>query len=296
MSYKPSYSKDKIEILRKYVNNYIAKFDNAEKAAASVVQEAVSYRTIISRKPTDGDQRYIYFNNLFFDGKLPSNVKVYFINSNDNKKNSTGFSNEYQRNGYNLMMADKNENILGCWIPQSESIYLFLDRIGEEDFSIDTVLIHEMCHVWQDRVYSGINNNQSHGTVFQYARKRTENRSRGIYDSGAVTDINKKSKDYKKGVYGDPGIGRTENALKKHYEKRFEQNNIMKSSHLHIDNLDNKYFRSEKTYYRFTGEKFVPVSISDVAKFISSSFNKNEELINFVKNAFNQIRNHRDFY
>ncbi len=296
MSYKPSYSKDKIEILRKYVDNYIAKFDNAEKVAASIVQEAISYRTIISRKPTDGDQRYIYFNNLFFDGKLPSNVKVYFINSDKNKKNSTGFSNEYQRKGYNLMMADKNENILGCWVPQSESIYLFLDRIGGEDFSIDTVLVHEMCHVWQDRVYSGINNNHIHGTVFQYARKRTENRSRGIYDSGAVTDINKKSKDYKKGIYGDPGIGRTENALKKHYEKRFEQNNIMKSSHLHIDNLDNKYFRSEKTYYRFTGEKFVPVSISDVAKFISSSFNKNEELINFVKNAFNQIRNHRDFY
>ena len=41
----------------------------------------------------------------------------------------------------------------------------------------------------------------------------------------------------KKGVYGDPGIGRTENALKKHYEKRFEQNNIMNNAKMHMMNF-----------------------------------------------------------
>ena len=199
MKYVPKYPKEKLEELRKYVENFKSSFEKKYEKAASTITE--SFSTKITKKPSDGDARYKFFNNLLFDGELPKKVKVYFLNSEENKSRSTGFSSAKRRKNY-VNILKGSENTYGAWYPSSNSIYIFLDRLEDNDFVIDSVLVHEMCHVWQDRVYKGDKNTTAHSYPFQYAKRRTQKRSNNVYNIGGRSKIPSGYKNERINKYG----------------------------------------------------------------------------------------------
>ena len=150
MSYKPNYSKEQIDKLKTYVENFKKKFlrIRQEKLAASSITE------------NNGHDRYIYFNNLLFDGELPD-VTIRTLKTKD--------------------------STLAEWIEEKNLIKIYIYK-NESDYAIDTVLVHEMCHVWQDRIWKG-KNPTAHGNAFQYAKNRTQKRSNNYYNGGAFINI-----------------------------------------------------------------------------------------------------------
>lgn len=289
MSYIPRYSEEKLDSLRKYVESFKRRNTEREELAASIVTEM--YRAMVSRRRSDGDERYTFFNNLLFNGELPQSVKVYFVNSKNNKSKSNGFDTEERRRSYKDLISDKDRT-LGAWYESSNAIYIFIDRVGAEDFVIDTVLVHEMCHVWQDRVYKGGRNISAHSSPFQYAKSRTQKRSNGIYDGGAYIDISKKDKQYKRGVFGNPGLGKTQKQTEDYYKKIINQK-LKKTSHkgLIITDISKKEFEYlNKVFVFYNGKLY---SDGNIGKTLANALNKDEELINFLSYAFNQIKNKR---
>ena len=296
MKYVPKYPKEKLEELRRYVINYKNKAHGIkELKAASLVTE--SYRNKISKAPTDGDLRYQFFNNLLFGGKLPTSVKVYFMRSGEDKRRSTGFDSKARRESY-IAMKDGPEDNCGCWFPDANSIYIFLDRVGDDDFSIDTVLVHEMCHVWQDRIYTGINNTSGHSAPFQYIKKRVQRDSRGIYDAGAVTDFEKKKERYADGWYGDPSVGKTPEQTKKYYKERIDAfSKEKRHGGWKIVDLDSKRFtykgQDGVELYFSTSSGFK--GFSAMTKTLARILNKDKEYIEGLVERFEQIKKKRGF-
>lgn len=293
MIYRPSYSKEKLDILRRYVDNYIEKF---ESKAASAITEG--YNSIISRRPTDGDSRYKFFNNLFFNGDLPNNVKVYFTNDK-NKSRSTGFNTETRRNGYKEF-NDKKNNALGEWFPTINTIYIHLVKLNNDDFTIDSVLVHEMCHVWQDKVYKGNNNISSHGTVFQNIRDNVDRESRGVYNIGAFVDPNEVGKNYRKGKFRNPVFGKTSDQANKIYIDKL--NKKLSKYNLKVFDLDNKIFIYNNAKYKFENGKIISMtnrydvtdSIFNTRNWIAENFSKNRTLIGVLNDAYRSIKYKRN--
>ncbi len=293
-TYKPKYGADKIEKLRRYVENFKRK---VEKKSASVFTE--SLRTLISKLPSDGDARYTFFNNLFFDGELPKDVKVYIIDAKKNKSRSTGFDTEERRNSYKDMYntsKDPNDRTLGAWYYDSRAIYIFVDRLNYNDFVIDTVLVHEMCHVWQDCVYyKDTDRNESmHGYAFQLSKRRTQRRSKGIYDGGAKIDTRLKEIDYNNGRYGNPTLGRTKFQVNQYYKKRINVELGVLQPGLKINNIETKEFTFDKNKFFFTGKHFLFKSEPNTQiKFNMRMLNNNKELIEFLIDSFSRIKDNK---
>ena len=289
-AYKPKYSSEKLETLRKYVENFKKKLD---KKAASVFTE--SLRTIISKLPSDGDARYTYFNNLFFDGELPKDIKVYIMDGKRNKSRSTGFDTEARRSNYKDMFnrtKDPKDNTIGAWYSDSRSIYIFIDRIDYNDFVIDTVLIHEMCHVYQDCVYykNGYIEQPMHGKGFQAPKRKVQRRSRGIYDGGALIDTTLKAIDYNNGRYGNPSLGRTKFQTNQYYKKRINTELKVIQPGLKIKNVDNKEFTFGNYKFIFTGKHFIFKDNTDnQIKVNMRILNNNKQLIDFLIESFDRI-------
>ena len=285
MKYIPKYPKEKLEELRKYVENFKSSFEKKYEKAASTITE--SFSTKITKKPSDGDARYKFFNNLLFDGELPKKVKVYFLNSEENKSRSTGFSSAKRRKNY-VNILKGSENTYGAWYPNSNSIYIFLDRLEDNDFVIDSVLVHEMCHVWQDRVYKGDKNTTAHSYPFQYAKRRTQKRSNNVYDIGAFSNAYERAKKYNSGWYGNPNIGKSKEESENYYKNRI--NNFLKEykhSLWKIDDLNKKTFRlsNQNIFIRFTNDGFE--GETKMTSILANNLNKDKE--------FKQIKNNKGF-
>lgn len=293
MKYVPKYPKEKLEELRKYVENFKSSFEKKYEKAASTITE--SFSTKITKKPSDGDARYKFFNNLLFDGELPKKIKVYFLNSEENKSRSTGFSSAKRRKNY-INILKGSENTYGAWYPNSNSIYIFLDRLEDNDFVIDSVLVHEMCHVWQDRVYKGDKNTTAHSYPFQYAKRRTQKRSNNVYDIGAFSNAYERAKKYNSGWYGNPNIGKNKEESENYYKNRI--NNFLKE-YKHplwkIDDLNKKTFRlsNQNIFIRFTNDGFE--GETKMTNILANNLNKDKEFIKQLKERFNQIKNNKGF-
>ena len=293
--YAPDYPKQKLNILRNYVRDYIEKAEALLKKAASILTEA-DYRAIVSRRSTDGDARYEFFNNLLFDGKLPKNVKVYFINSAVDKRKIKGFDTKARAKNYIDMVKD-TEPTLGAWFENSNAIYIFIDRVGTENFAIDTVLVHEMCHVWQDRVYKGIHNTTAHSGAFQVAKYKAKRESNGIYDAGAYIDIDKKNRDYESGRYGSPAVGRTERELEDYYANKINKaiKRIFKLPLTVVDPFNARISYKGEAAFDFRNGKFIPARNTQIEKILSYSYNKDKKLCACLTDAFDRIKQRKDF-
>lgn len=292
--YVPSYPIYKLDSLRRYVENFKKKL---ERKVASVMTE--TYRDMISKAPTDGDARYTFFNNLFFGGKLPKDVKVYLTDSKKNKSKSTGFDTKERRNNYISMQNDaKNpeDGTLGAWWEDSKSIYIYLDRAGYDDFAIDTILVHEMCHVYQDCVFTGKKSGFDHGSDFQYKKRKVQKDSKEIYDGGAFIDIDKKILDFNGGRYGDPTLGKDKKQIDEYYFKRINEGLKEFYPDLKLSNLSKREFKSGLDKFIFTGNYFSFSAISEISKKQKMKLkilNEDKKLISYLKDCFDRIKNKR---
>lgn len=298
MRYTPNYSADKLEELRRYVEDFIAKLEGAEeKLAASAITE--EYRRIISRAPSDGDARYIFFNNLLFKGRLPKNVKVYIMDAKTDKSRSTGFDTDARRKNYKSMMddaKDPKDQTIAAWYKSSRSIYLFADRIGKSDFQIDTALVHEMCHVYQDLVCKPKPNSRKdkriHGREFQIAKRRVERASKNIYNGGAYIDIDTKGDEYERGRYGDPSVGRTDKQVSIFYRGKINSEIKKLQKGLKLVNLADKEFEFKGNKFIFAKKRFtfrvVPYNSQSI-KTDMRELNTNYELLEFLTDAFDRV-------
>ena len=290
MRYIPKYPKEKLEILRKYVEDFFNSF--YKKQAASTITEA--YSTRITKKPTNGDARYKFFNNLFFKGELPNTVKVYFVDSTKNNRSSTGFTDTLRRKHY-LDFKSLSKNVYGAWYPDSKTIYVFLDRLEQNDFAIDSVLVHEMCHVWQDTI-SKSPSKTDHGFQFQYAKNKVKKQSKNIYNVGAFHDAHRKAEEYNNGSFGNPTLGRDKYQIEDYYKKRmntyFVQN---KHSLWKLENIKDKSFKFELGNQRvyFRDDKFV--GFSPMTKTLAASLNRDDNFLKGVKERFEKIKNSKGF-
>lgn len=290
MKYIPKYSEDKLNQLKEYVKKYKAKF---LKKAASIVTEEMS--TKVTKKPNDGDARYKYFNNLLFEGELPDYVKVYFLNSKEDKSKSSGFDTPKRRANY-LDIKSAHEGTYGCWYPDSQSIYIFLDRLENNDFVIDSILVHEMCHVWQDEICQK-KSTSAHSYPFQYIKRKVQKNSKNIYDVGAYSDAEKKSEKYNNGWYGDPSIGKSPKEVETYYKDRINEfTKENKHSMWKIFDLKKKLFRlsnQSSIVIKFTSQGFK--GETPMTSTLAKNLNKDKDFIEGLKERFEQIKKHRGF-
>lgn len=235
MSYKPKYSEELLNKLRDYVERYKSRYLSIrrENLAASVFTE------------NTGHDRYVFFNNLLFDGQLPNSVKV------------------------KVLKGDKKT--LGGWINEDNVIEINKYK-GMSDYSFDTVLVHEMCHVWQDRIWMG-KNLTDHSNAFQYAKRRTQNRSNNYYNGGARIAIWRKDSVWNSSVK--------------------EINKLLLGTGLSVNNLAAFEFNYRGQKLKFNGEKFLIPDTFDGGMF-ARRLNQDKLILSKVKKIYKKLESGKE--